>query len=943
MFRKQLLCFFFAGCAAFSLAQKKVLDASAYDIWKSVQRTTLSDNGKWVAYAITPQDGDAIVEVKSTDGSKTYTVERAGAMRFSSDGKFFVATVVPKREDVKKATRAKAKPEDQPKNELAILNLETGQRTNLDRITSFSAAKVDTGWILYKPEPPKPGTPKPATDTKPVAEGAKPAEPAKSDKKSDHRPGDVWMLRQLEGGKEIKLENIVATRWSEDGTMLIEVLSTPDGTGDGIVMLDIATGAKKPVVTGLGRYPKLAFSDKTKDIAFVTDKDDYKAKKPTLSIYAFRAADGKLTKVNLAKLPKGFAPSTAGSFQFSDKGSRLIFATAPIAEEEKKDETPEDEKVSVDIWNWQDPQMMPQQLLQVATERGRTYDAAYDVSTGDVLQLEGPAMRNATIGGQGDGDYALGSTNEPYARESSWGDGKTDYSIIEMRTGKVTPLITGFVGNLTMSPNGRYVYGYAGDTKEFVAYDPKSLKRWSLSRGIKATIWDEDDDHPGVPASYGVAGWTANDAAILIYDRYDIWQVDASSGDARNLTKGAGRSSNTVLRYVRTDPDQDFIDLSKPMLLDATNERTKASGFSRLSNGNVERLILEDKNFSAPIKATKADIFAYQRSDFNEAPDVWLADVNFANARRMSDGNPQQKEYNWCTAELVSWMSNDGQMLQGVLYKPENFDPAKKYPMISYFYERYSQNLHQYSSIAPSASIINIPMYCSNGYIVFVPDIPYKVGYPGESALSAILPGVQSIVARGFVDPKRLGLQGHSWGGYQIGYMVTETNMFAAACAGAPVANMISAYGGIRWGSGVSREGQYESGQSRIGFNLWESPLRYIENSPIFFVDKIKTPLLMMANDKDGAVPWYQGIEFFSALRRLNKPAWLVVYNEEDHNLVQRKNRKDWSIRLQQFFDHYLKGAPMPVWMANGVPATQKGKTYGFDLVPGTEKRAGGN
>jgi dipeptidyl aminopeptidase/acylaminoacyl peptidase len=216
------------------------------------------------------------------------------------------------------------------------------------------------------------------------------------------------------------------------------------------------------------------------------------------------------------------------------------------------------------------------------------------------------------------------------------------------------------------------------------------------------------------------------------------------------------------------------------------------------------------------------------------------------------------------------------------------------------------------------------------------------VGYPGESAISAILPGVQSIVARGFVDPKRLGIQGQSWGGYQVGYMVTETNLFAAACAGAPVSNMVSAYGGIRWGSGVTREGQYEKGQSRIGYNLWESPLRYVENSPIFFADKIKTPLLIMSNDKDGAVPWYQGIEFFSALRRLNKPAWLVVYNEEDHNLVQRKNRKDWSIRMMQFFNHYLKGEAMPVWMASGVPATQKGKTYGFDLVPGTELKPGG-
>mgnify|MGYP000876570404 FL=1 len=200
--------------------------------------------------------------------------------------------------------------------------------------------------------------------------------------------------------------------------------------------------------------------------------------------------------------------------------------------------------------------------------------------------------------------------------------------------------------------------------------------------------------------------------------------------------------------------------------------------------------------------------------------------------------------------------------------------------------------------------------------------------------MSAIIPGVHKILSMGFVDKDRMGIQGQSWGGYQVAYMVTETNMFRAAGAGAPVSNMFSAYGGIRWGSGLVRQMQYEHGQSRIDGTIWDKPLRYLENSPIFFVDKVQTPLLIMSNDKDGAVPWYQGIELFTALRRLEKPAWLLVYNNEDHNLVQRKNRKDLSIRLSQFFDHYLKGAPMPVWMAEGVPAVNKGRTMGTEIVP---------
>lgn len=252
--------------------------------------------------------------------------------------------------------------------------------------------------------------------------------------------------------------------------------------------------------------------------------------------------------------------------------------------------------------------------------------------------------------------------------------------------------------------------------------------------------------------------------------------------------------------------------------------------------------------------------------------------------------------------------------------------------MMVYFYERNSNGLHNYRPPAPSASTINIPFFVSNDYIVFVPDIKYDIGLPGPSAYNCIIPGVQSIVARGFVDAENMAIQGQSWGGYQVAHLITRTNMFKAAGAGAPVVNMTSAYGGIRWGTGMSRMFQYEQTQSRIGGTLWEKPLYYQQNSPLFYMDRVNTPVLIMHNDEDGAVPWYQGIEMFMALKRLNKPAWLLQYNGEDHNLRQRKNRKDLSIRLSQFFDHYLKGAPAPLWMTEGLPAVEKGRTLKYEL-----------
>ena len=549
-------------------------------------------------------------------------------------------------------------------------------------------------------------------------------------------------------------------------------------------------------------------------------------------------------------------------------------------------------------------------------------------------------MPSVSLGTKSDAPFGLGSSGLDYRLESSWNMGYTDYYLVDLSTGAAKKVLSKFDGFASISPAGKYVYAYDQAARKGVVIDPKTGAQIEITKDIPFPIYDELTDDFTNPGSYGSAGWTKNDERILLYDNFDIWSVDPTAKTKPvNVTNGFGRSLNTHLRYVNTDPEQIAVDPSKPMLLSAVHETTKADGFfwDTFAPGGVPtKIIMEDKIFSNPTKAKNANVITYTRSDFVEYPDVWLADnLNFQGARKVSEANPQQKDYIWGKSELISYTSNDGVPLQGILIRPENFDYSKKYPMIVYFYERSSDTLHGYRSPAPSASVINPTMAASNGYLVLIPDIVYKPGYPGESAMHSVLPAVQEVVRRGYVDPKKIGLDGQSWGGYQIAYMVTETDMFACGFAGAPVTDMFAAYGGIRWGSGLVRQFQYEKTQSRIGGTIWETPLRFLENSPQFFLDKVKTPLLIMANDKDGAVPWYQGIELFTGLRRLQKPAWLLVYNNEDHNLVERKNRKDLSIRKHQFFDHYLKGAPMPEWMTKGVPATEKGKNYGLEIPKG--------
>ena len=357
-------------------------------------------------------------------------------------------------------------------------------------------------------------------------------------------------------------------------------------------------------------------------------------------------------------------------------------------------------------------------------------------------------------------------------------------------------------------------------------------------------------------------------------------------------------------------------------------EKDKSTGILKktISQPTAEPLVQArgDYRYATVSKAKHAPTMTFYKGNFREPINLYLTDTTFAEPQQLTKVNPQQDSVRWGTVELVNWVGNNGTNLEGLLYKPDNFDPSKKYPMLVYYYERNAETLNDYKAPAPSRSTINIPYCISNGYLVFVPDIVYTTGAPGPNAYDCIVPGVLTLMSKGFVDRDRIGIQGQSWGGYQTAYLVTRTNMFRAAMAGAPVANMTSAYGGIRWGTGMSRMFQYEKTQSRIGGTLWDKPMNYIENSPLFYTNRIQTPLLLMANDADGSVPWYQSIEFYSALRRLNKPAWLLVYNGEDHNLTQRHNAKDLSIRMYQFFDHYLKDAPEPTWMKEGRTAVEK-------------------
>ena len=822
-----------------------------------------------------------------------------------------------KKAEAKTKKAKDEKKEKKPGSHLTLVNLSTGVQRTFPNVTSFSFSKFGDSFAFSTSVETGKEESKPKTDgDKPASKDAK-----KGDSKSENK-------------------------------------ANPDER-DGVYVVDLKTFKKTKITEGIGNYRNVTFNEDGSQLAFLSDKDDYDAKTSSQSLYHWKVKSKAAVKIaheGEKGIPEGWWVAPNSLQQFSEDGKRLYFETAPIPEtvlkQRKSDSKDDDEDVvKLDVWHWQDPVLQPQQLLEAERERNRDYITAFILKSKKIVQLATLEIPDISIDIRSKSNVALANTNLPYRKMMSWDlPGFSDAYIVNLDSGKRDRILNKEKSFARMSPDGKFITWFDGEKQVWFAKSTADIegKPVEISKGIKHPLYNELHDTPNLARPYGSAGWQTDDSAFLIYDRYDIWKLDPTgSNKPVCITKGEGRKNEIRFRYLRLDRQERFVDPEQPIMLSGFDMKTKASGFWKLNpeskkadddSSQLVNVMMLDENVGGLSKARNSDRVIFTRSTFRMSPDLWHSDMNFKKIHRLSDMNPQQEDYSWGTAELVTWDSADGNELDGLLYKPDGFDPTKKYPLMVYFYERNSDNLHRYYAPAAGRSIINFSFYTSRGYVVFIPDIPYTTGEPGQSAANAILPGVESLVEEGFIDETKIGMQGHSWGGYQTAYLVTQTDMFACAESGAPVSNMTSAYGGIRWSSGMSRMFQYERTQSRIGEDLWAAREKYIRNSPVFYADKINTPLLILHNDEDGAVPWYQGIELFVALRRLEKPAWMLNYNGNPHWVMGDKNRRDFAIRMQQFFDHYLMDAPEPEWMAVGVPGVKKGKEFGLELLePETE------
>ncbi len=657
---------------------------------------------------------------------------------------------------------------------------------------------------------------------------------------------------------------------------------------------------------------------------FISDKGNVVSFTASGSLYLYDKS-GKLNTI-----AKGV--SEKRDLIISPDETKIYYGVAP--EPMKRDTTiAKEDFPQVHIWHWNEGKQFTQQIVDKKRDSEMSFLYVYNTVTGESAQISNENISETRLIKRGDSDFVIALSDNRYAIERMWeGRSKYDIYIVNTVMQRASMLKAGVTGQPRVSPGGRFIYWYSGPDSAWYAVSPETMDVKQITNPKTIEAFDHENDVPDWPSSYSAAGWSSGDKYFLVYDRHDIWRVDPLGKEAPvNLTIN-GKERNLTYRYTPADESEE-IDLSKSLILNAFDNVTKESSYySFTPDKNRAPLLLYDGKamLSDVTKAKSSDFYIFTRETFTEFPDIWLSDSKFKKPLKITYANPQQSEFNWGTAQLISWISLDGHKIEGVLYKPENFDPSKRYPMIVNFYEKNSSSLHSHRIPEAHRSTIDYHMYTSNGYIVLNTDIVYKEGYPGESAFNCIMPGVSAVINMGFIDPARIGAQGHSWGGYQVAYLATRTNLFAAIESGAPVVNMYSAYGGIRWGTGLNRSFQYEHQQSRIGKTPWESPLRYIENSPIFTMDKVTTPILIMHNDQDGHVPWYQGIEYFVALKRLRKPVWMLNYTGEVHWPQKLKNKVDFQIRMMQFFDHYLKGKPMPEWMERGMSAIELDYRLGY-------------
>lgn len=937
-------------------AGKKALTLAEADTWRSIRGAGLSNDGKWFAHRVGAQGSGEMVLRNVADGKETrFPIGGGfGSQEFSFDSKWFAFTSPPPSRAPGAPPLPAGAPAPRPK--VVLVNLATGEKTEVEGVSSFQFGGEAASHIVFRKAGGGSGAPALPAGV-PLPPGVQlPAPTGEST-----GGGSDLVLRELAAGSEIVLGNVAEYSFDKKGNWLVMVIDAAGQIGNGVQLRDMKTGLVSQVESGKATYRGLTWNrDNSAFTLFkgVEDKD-YDGKR--YGVIGFATVGTSPTKFAYdptadKDFPADMGVSTGRPAQWTDDLSAITFGiseqkkkdakkeVAPAPKEVKKEETKKDDppvgkkkgggpggapqttadgKPDLILWHWKDERPQPMQEKQASQDKSFSYLCVYRVKDKKFVRLADDDCRAVTPAAKQ--KYAVGQSTKPYDYMGNL-DGRrySDIYVIDMATGKRTKALTKARYFMGANPTGTHFLHY--DDGHFFVYDMAAGKSVNVTEKVTGTSFvNVEDDHNVVKPPTRQLGWTRDGKHILLTDGWDIWKVAADGSGGENLTVNGKADGIRYTGFSQFDPDrtEPGFDLSKPALTNLYGEWTKKDGVGRIEPGKagVTVLMSGDCNYGPLTKARNADLFAFTRETCTDSPDYYLSDGTFKSATKVTNANPQQTSYAWSAgAKLVDYKGCNGKRLQGALYLPANYEPGKKYPTVVYIYEKLSQGLHQYTPPSVGGSGFNKTLYTSNGYAVFTPDICYRLNDPGVSAVECVLPALDAAIATGIVDPDKIGLQGHSWGGYQTAFLVTQTNRFKAAVAGAPLTDMISMYSSMYWNTGSANQPIFESSQGRFTGGYWEQQEAYIRNSPVYHATKVTTPLVILHNDKDGAVDFVQGIEYFNTLRRLQKPVVMLQYKGENHGLAKLENRKDYATRMKEFFDHHLMGKAAPDWWQDGVP-----------------------
>ncbi|MFC2158283.1 prolyl oligopeptidase family serine peptidase [Acidobacteriota bacterium] len=871
---------------------KKVLTLEDYPKWSRITSPGLSPDGNWVTYGYQPNDGDNTLFFKNLSSDKIYEIAGGSRPVFSLDSRFAAYQVDPLKEEKEKLQKSK-KPVIL---KAELLDLTSGEKWTVEDSSSFLFPKNSNYFVVKK---------------------------RKSDPKAEHSGSDL-ILRSLEDGYVHNLGNVGQFVFNESGAHLAYTIDADKKAGNGVFLFTRSSRILQPLDSGEYEYIQLTWDKAGESLAFlkgVTDKD-FTRKSNILTVVSGINSD-KISTITYdpnqdESFPKDMVISQFGSLSFNEDVSMVFLG---IKEQKKKEKPNKDKVANVDVWHWKDEEIQSVQMIRARRNREATYRSVFHLKDKRFLRLADEAMNSVTPTKKG--TFGLGRDSKPYVLQLDVSRGKSDYYRIDTSTGNCELIEKRLERPLGSSPDGHY-FLYLKD-KELYAYDMETALKTHLTTGESGFFVNKDDDHqydekPG----YRPAGWTKDGKSVVMSHKFDLYLLSLDGTHSENLTQGVGKRDQVRFGYVRLDREEEYIDTSQPLILSAYGEWTKKSGFYSLEVGKEPRLLIfEDIRFGRPLKAEKADKVLFTRETFVEFPDLFTSGLDFKKQKKITDANPQQAEYAWGRRVLIDYESTRGTKLQATLTLPAGYEQGKRYPMLVYHYEKMSQRHHQYS-MPVYDDRPHMSTYASDGYLVLMPDIVYADGTPGSNAAECVLPAVEKVIDLGYADPKHIGLQGHSWGGYQSSFLVTQTDIFACVVTGAPLTNLVSMYNILYKGSGNTNQPLIQFGQGRMGKTPWEDMDHYLSQSPVHQAEGIKVPFLILHGTEDGAVDWNQGLEYYTAARRLGKEVILLSYPGEPHHLRKIENQKDFQIRMKQYFDHYLKGVEAPDWMVKGVPFLEK-------------------